>query len=222
MDLIDTSNAGSHTVSALEEFLLRQRPPFLILFFNYWTPRTLFVFSTLSRRLYALVKWYEKSAWDIDEYLSAWFLFPRPFRCMLGNSNALISGPPALQFLDRYRNPETSLDIFIRNDQVIPMGDFLSNCGYTFVSGEGASRDFRTIAKRVALTVQSNCYNRSFLSDLGSIVHIFVFAKSSVFASDEATIRSVKLNLTRYDPIRHILNFPSSKLSLVSISIGTL
>jgi hypothetical protein len=76
-----------------------------------------------------------KSEWNINSKLRSFVRDPIAFRSRLAQSNALISGSFALQFLERVVWPESDMDIFVEDGP-----GFQLMCDYLTVD-EGFSRE---------------------------------------------------------------------------------
>lgn len=145
---------------------------------------------------------YFRRAFRIENLLRPYFLdYPRPdpvseFRSMQSSTGALISGSTALQFFARTRYDDSDLDLYVNQDRVEKVLDFLKDAGYTYVprTGQAASLEAQLKAPPRKLEPEEE-YNRAGFRDL------FEFTKEK---------KIIQVITAEDTPMKLILQFHSS------------
>lgn len=208
------SMESQNVLSPLECFLIRLEEPFLIVFFSYWTPDTIFQLKCLNYRLEHVVLYYTRLVWDIDTFFEQWFPFGPDFRQRLAISDAVVSGSQVLQFFDRSSYPETALDIFTRIHGAIAMGQWLLTIGYEYMVEDTDDPDPDPEFMNDILALGYDMYH---VENPSPIFGTFRFVASATAAAHDEL--KVKLIVVRDPPITHILNFHSSTSNPVHVLV---
>jgi hypothetical protein len=78
------------------------------------------------------IETFNRSAYSINKHLGYFFSDRLGFRSLQARTGTLISGPYALQFLDRTHDPESSLDLYTHPGRAREVGLWLMAEGYVF------------------------------------------------------------------------------------------
>jgi hypothetical protein len=203
-------------VSAFERHLLTLSDVNRHHFFDYLSPNCLCLLSRTSTLVFHLVKFYERHAWRLPEFLRPWLPHPRSFLRLLDATCTVISGSQALYFMDR-RPPDitSDLDLFVHVDAVHAVGNLLLRLGYQYGKRPVDEEPYFDFYDRVDLLFKNEERIRT-CGDNKSIVDVIDFwQKKRHFHS--TVIMKVQLIVVAVDPIRFILfRFHSSESNNVT------
>ncbi|KDQ51107.1 hypothetical protein JAAARDRAFT_199331 [Jaapia argillacea MUCL 33604] len=106
------------------------------------SPVALIRLGQCSRTTLGAVANFANRAFNINKHISRFFPDPITFRSLQARTATLISGPSALQFLDRTFYPESDLDLYTPNKHGYEVGLWLKQDGYVFVPNSFQDEDF--------------------------------------------------------------------------------
>ncbi|KAJ7018546.1 hypothetical protein C8F04DRAFT_1277595 [Mycena alexandri] len=132
--------------SPLENMLAYGDERFVLAFFEYWDPPSIFLLGMLNFRLRNLVHHYRAAVWNVPKFLSGWFRDPEAALVLLAAGPGLFCGPGVLQFLDRSSTEAWRLDLCVGYSGLVAVGKFLGAEGYNFRPGNLRIRDFDLVA----------------------------------------------------------------------------
>ncbi|KAJ7495922.1 hypothetical protein B0H11DRAFT_1910208 [Mycena galericulata] len=137
----------SPLASILETTLAYGDIVFVVEFFRFWDPSTIFLLGQLSYRLLGVVRYYQAAVWGVPKFLSQWFRDPGVALNLLDSAPALFCGPGVMQFFDRNLFDAGRLDLCVGYEGLTKVADFLAAQGYIFRPGPVPRvRDFDLIA----------------------------------------------------------------------------
>lgn len=204
--------------SALETVLLRGDAPFLLDFFRYWDPSTIFLLGSLNYRLLNVVRFYEMTVWDIPKFLSGWFFHPSEALKLLEIGPAIFCGSAVLKFLDRNLEDASRLDICVGYAGIVEVGKFLASEGYVFrPEPRGIVRDFDLITMLEAVYFSEEHLKVDGDRSLTQEAHgsrAFRFVRFG-----RRTIRVVVVHLVRCELHRFVFSMHSSEYSIFNLRV---
>ncbi|KAJ7106077.1 hypothetical protein C8R43DRAFT_1140690 [Mycena crocata] len=118
--------------SPLETLLAVENEQFILRFFRYWDPRTIFQLGRLSYRLLNVVRFYQSMVWNVPTLLARWFPDPDAAIAFLRDGPAVFCGPAVMQFFDRKGSEAARLDMCVGYGGLVEAGRFLTAQGYVF------------------------------------------------------------------------------------------
>ena len=173
---------------------------------------TLVRLSRTCRTAHVAVQTHIALYFDINAHLSRYFDNPLAFRSLQAQTNTLISGSNALQFLDRTFYPESDLDLYCFRSAAEEIGLFLIAQGYTFS---------RTTRQRLSFLDEVE-YRNSINGDDSddeynnwdppiALKDVYSFVKPVNNSNEPNSTRKVQLVVAKYSPLHLILHFHSSE-----------
>jgi hypothetical protein len=169
----------------------------------------IFRLGQTNSRLESIVDDCEHMKWDIDEYLADWFRDPKSFRKTLGKCDAVMSGWHTLRFFDRSlvcdRQQNIDLEIVLRLDGVLKMGQELECQGLTFLSMTGADNSSFTTQVKALIKKIISAPSYHPYQQRTRVIHRFQFAK---FLWDTDRIlhhRCVEITVVTVNPVAYIV-----------------
>ncbi|KAJ7157058.1 hypothetical protein C8R43DRAFT_949287 [Mycena crocata] len=142
------------TCSGLETLLAYGDTQFILRFFRYWEPSSIFILGRLSYRLLNVVRFYQSTVWDVSEFLTKWFAHPDSALSFLKMAPAVFCGPGVLQFFDRRGRDASRLDVCVGFEGFVDAGRFLTAEGYIFRADPASTtREFEMVALMEAAIV---------------------------------------------------------------------
>ena len=106
---------------------------------SFLAPQDILALRRTARGFAALYPLLSSSQYNVNQLLRHFVRNPVALRCELAKHSAIISGDMALQFFDRVNWRESSLDIYVE-DQEPEAGTAMSSLGGYLVDAEGYSR----------------------------------------------------------------------------------
>lgn len=174
------------------------------------SPLEILRFGRTCRLVHFVVKGYIRRTFDINRFLTRFFLDPIAFRKVQARTGTLISGSSALQYLDRSSYPESDLDLYVPVQSVAQMIGWLVASGYDFVPSTEQAQDWR---EAVAQAKSSALADHAYGSD--GIQAVFTFSKVS--HHDPTMKLKVQCIVAERAPMELILQFHSSKQAFIII-----
>lgn len=105
------------------------------------SPASLFNLAKTCHSYHAALKPHYQLLWDINRHLKRYFSNPIAFRNLQARTATLISGSSALQFLDRTIYDGSDLDLYVYDDMLKEVCEWIMSDGYVFVPRPGQQRD---------------------------------------------------------------------------------
>ncbi|KAI5117833.1 hypothetical protein M0805_003310 [Coniferiporia weirii] len=161
--------------------------------FRYCTPATIFRLGRTCRLVRRSVQDYAGRAFDIDKCLSRFFTDPLGFCVLQAETQAIVSGSTALQFMDRTLYKESDLDIYV------PLSRTAEVCQWIMASG-GKGYIYFALKGRGdrTMTYEDNLRLLSRKSAALRITSMDIDHQQSLWSS------------TQYRSVRWVLNFRST------------
>lgn len=185
---------------------------FLLRLFTRWPPDTLFKVSRLNYNTHHSVRLYVQLTWDPAPALRHWFHDPEALLETLGVTNAIISGPFVMKFFDRNPVLLNDIDICVRIDGLLQLGNEAIRQGLLFSPSVGDH-------KRFDITSLMQSGRKSFIdtsdtteprSKLDPLVRHFHFVRYRANQDGSIGVFKVVVHLVRWEPWRYVLCAESS------------
>ncbi|KLO11402.1 hypothetical protein SCHPADRAFT_998949 [Schizopora paradoxa] len=97
--------------------------------FDACTPATMFRLGQVGKLSYTALKDYMKRTFDIDKHFARFFTDPSSFRLLQAETNSVVSGSSALQFLNRQIYPGSDLDLYVDRSEAARVCDWILTSG---------------------------------------------------------------------------------------------
>jgi hypothetical protein len=187
---------------------------FLNTFFFHWPVQSILRLARTSLLLYAVTKSYVSNAWNVSKFLRFWFKNPRIMLKALDCGQALLYGDNVLRYFHRAR-PSVSgpLDLCVMLSHVTSILRPLAKEKYEFYQTKPGCAT--TFARALHLSITCGNSSRSTAGErstrtIDHAPYVFYFQKL-VHASDGGTMkRTIRVNVVRCEPYRHVLAQHSS------------
>lgn len=191
------------------------RAPIYDLVFCCLSPRSLVRLALTCRAAYLAVAAFKNRAFNINRHFSRYFNDPVSFRSLQANTNTLVSGSDALQFLDRTFYPESDLDLYTHPGHSFELARFLVDAeGYHFAPCEQQEEDWKVAigsnwdgTEPRMTVVDGNQY------PMAGITAVWTFEKTS---TNQQCLK-IQIIEAASSPLEAIFQFHSSMSSSVSM-----
>lgn len=177
--------------------------------FDRCDPASIIALGRCNMRIHLLWKWFMNYEWDLNDFLTSWFDDPALFRKALGESDSLIAGGAARNFFDRHIDITSALDLYVRTAGVLQLAAFLLQQGYIFNDPSHSSSDMNRAFREWFnnLRVETESGN---ITPCSSILKVFLFTKCLMVGHADLRVRTIRIHVTKSDPLRHVLGFHTS------------
>ncbi|KAH8115905.1 hypothetical protein DFH11DRAFT_1245685 [Phellopilus nigrolimitatus] len=169
--------------------------------FDRCSPATLFRFGRTCQLARRALKDYSRRAYNINKHLSRFFTEPLEFRVLQAQTNAVVSGSTALQFMDRTLYEESDLDLYVTCPYAAQVCDWViayGGKGYVFDLSKSYGIEEGAIDNEVS-NWNSYRWNR--------VTRVFNF-KSTVPSG--ANVLKIQVIVTMSSPMDCMLGFHST------------
>lgn len=205
-------------ISSIEMLLARGGKSLLLKIFQRWPPDSIYRLSRSNFNIHHSVRMYIQFAWDPTHALRVWFVDPdRLLRC-LHATNAVLCGPFVMKFFNRDPRPFSEIDICVRIDGLMQLGDELIRQGFLFTPADGDHRrfDITSLMQSSKKTFVDTSITTGPISRLDPLVRSFRFIRCTPHRNGTMSVSKIVVNLVRWEPWRYILCAESSTSSLMS------
>lgn len=193
-------------ISLLEETLFALRLNNVFAFFAHLSPEAIYTLARTNHNLSNFVAVYSREAWDVDRFLSTFFLDPLEFRHFLSACSAAICGQQALAFFDRENLPFHDFDIIVKFGGLLEMGQFIVSEGFQYAPAPGDHFTFDFTAYMASTQLEKRDLANA--KRPTNLLRYFNFFK--VRPEDSQTL-NIRLHLVNVDPIQYVTSFQSSR-----------
>lgn len=191
--------------------------------FDRCSPASLFRFGRTCQLARRALKDYSRRAYNINKHLSRFFTEPLEFRALQAQTNAVVSGSTALQFMDRTLYEDSDLDLYVTCPYAAQVCDWVityGGKGYVFDLSKSKLKSYEK-----AMESLDDYYSKGYGIEEGAIdnevsnrnsyrwnrvTRVFNF-KSTVPSG--ANVLKIQVIVTMSSPMDCMLGFHSSKFT---------
>ncbi|KAI0337051.1 hypothetical protein BDW22DRAFT_1364557 [Trametopsis cervina] len=172
------------------------------------TPGTLVRLAQTCRTSHDVVQAYFASAFDINAHFRRFFDNPLDFRSLQARTGALVSGSNALQYFGRVVYGESDLDLYVKKEKVLEVGQWLNeHAGYGFEPNAHSQNQTQGVVFEEAV---EDAHWTDDYGPIDSLEDVYNFYKQVQSDGGDGTRRKIQLIATLRSPMDTILHFHST------------